>query len=88
MGGSLSNFEDMPQPTAITPEEKLSRTFAEELFTREDQVEIVSENEPKLNKSQANMLEEIYQAVLGNNIDKSFVVNSPVDMVKPLHSLC
>jgi ATP-dependent DNA helicase PIF1 len=77
MGGSLSNFEEMPQPTAITPEEKLSRAFAEEQFNREDQVEIVSRNEPKLNKSQANMLEEIYQAVLGNNIDKSFVVNSP-----------
>ena len=51
MGVSLSNFDEMPQPTAITPEEKLSRTFAELLFSREDQVEIVSGKEPKLNKS-------------------------------------
>jgi ATP-dependent DNA helicase PIF1 len=77
MGGSLSNFEEMPQPTAISPEEKLSRTFAEELFSKEDQRQIVSENEPKLNKSQTSMVEEVYQAVHGNNIVKSFVVNSP-----------
>ena len=77
MGGSLSNFVEMPQPVAISPEAKLSRTFAEELFNKEDQIKIVSENEPLLNKSQAIMLEDIYQAVLGNNIEKSFVVNSP-----------
>ena len=77
MGGSLSNFEEMPQPAAISPEEKLSRTFAEELFSTEDQRKIVSENEPKLNKSQAIMVEDIYQAICGSNVDKSFVVNSP-----------
>ena len=77
MGGSLSNFAEMPQPAATSPEDKLSRTFAEELFNKEDQIKIVSENEPLLNKSQANMVEEIYQAVLENTIDKSFVVNSP-----------
>ena len=67
----------MPQPSAISPEEKLSRTFAEELFSTEDQRKIVTENEPKLNKSQQNMVEDIYQAVHGNNTEKSFVVNSP-----------
>ena len=67
----------MPQPSAISPEEKLSRTFAEELFSTEDQRKIVTQNEPKLNKSQQNMVEDIYQAVHGNNTEKSFVVNTP-----------
>ena len=77
MGGSLSNFEEMPQPSEISPEEKLSRTFSEELFSTEDQKKIVTEDEPKLNKSQQNMVEDIYQAVHGNNTEKTFVVNSP-----------
>ena len=32
MGGSLSSFEEMPQPVELTPQEKLARTFAEEYF--------------------------------------------------------
>ena len=77
MGGSLSDFQDMPQPRTLSPEERLSRTFSEEEFNREEQMNIVERDQPKLNTSQANMLEEVYEAVQGNNVDKLFVVNSP-----------
>ena len=77
MGGKLSDFQDMPQPRTLSPEERLSRTFSEEQFSREDQLNIVERDQPMLNTSQATMLEEIYEAVEGNNADKLFVVNSP-----------
>ena len=77
MGGSLSNFEEMPKPVAMSLEEKLSRTFEEEQYKREDQMEIVARDQPKLNCSQGTMLEEIYQAVQGTNSEKMFIVTSP-----------
>ena len=77
MGGSLSTFKEMPQPEAISAEERLARTFADELFSKDVQLEIVAKLQPSLNNSQAVMLEEIYEAVVGENPQKLFVVNSP-----------
>ena len=77
MGGSLSRFQEMPQPTPIPSEEKTAKTFAEEIFCREDQLKAVEMNQPKLNTGQAEMLEEIYKAVLGDNPQKLFIVKSP-----------
>ena len=67
----------MPQPEEVSAEERLARTLAEELFSREEQMETVERLQPKLNDSQAMMLEEIHQAVVGENSQKLFVVNSP-----------
>ena len=54
---------DMPQPRELTPEERLRRTFAEENFSRLEMAEIVEDLTPKLNVGQAQLFEDLYQAV-------------------------
>jgi hypothetical protein len=77
MGGSLSSLKEMPQPLELTPEEKLARTFAEEYFEPHYMSQIVSNLKPDLNVGQANLCEELYQAVHGEGDNKAFVVSSP-----------
>ena len=77
MGGSLSSFEEMPQPVELTPQEKLARTFAEEYFDTNTMSQIVSKLKPDLNVGQANLCEELYQAVHGEGDTKAFVISSP-----------
>ena len=63
MGGSLASHQGMPQPTEMTPQQMLARTFSEETFSREEMSSIVDTLAPKLNATQAKLCEEIYQAV-------------------------
>ena len=77
MGGSLSNFEEMPQPVELTPEQQLARTFAEEYFDPNSMSQILSKLKPELNDGQSNLCEEIYQSVHGEGSKKAFVVSSP-----------
>ena len=63
MGGSLSEHSEMPQPRELSPEEKLRRTFAEENFSRIEMHEIVDSLAHKLNAGQAQLCEDLYQAV-------------------------
>ena len=41
MGGSLADHKEMPQPVQMAPEERLSRTFAEKYFPRDEMMSIV-----------------------------------------------
>ena len=77
MGGSLSSFKEMPQPKEISAEERLARTFAEEYFDRNDMSDLVGKLKPHLNAGQANLCEELYQAVHGEGNKKAFIVSSP-----------
>ena len=77
MGGALSNFQEMPQPKEITPEERLARTFAEEYFDPGTMSKIVASLKPNLNDCQAHLCEKIYQAVHGVSETKAFIVSSP-----------
>ena len=63
MGGSLSEHSEMPQPRELSPEEKLRRTFTEENFSRIEMHEIVDSLAHKLNAGQAQLCEDLYQAV-------------------------
>ena len=77
MGGSLSAFPEMPQPVYIAESARLAKTFAEEMFCKDNQIKFAELNQPLLNNGQAIMLEEMYQAVHGSDPQKLFIVKSP-----------
>ena len=77
MGTSLSAFQEMPQPKELTQDEKLARTFADEYFDHSTMRSIVEKLQPNLNVGQANLCEELYQAVHGEGNSKAFIVSSP-----------
>ena len=80
MGGSLTDHTDMPQPRELSAEERLRRTFAEENFSRSEMIDIVERLMPNLNAGQAQICEDIYQAVHHSNITQQ---NNELSAVLP-----
>ena len=80
MGGSITDFKDMPQPVALTEEEKAARVIQDELYDTSKQNEFVQIWMPLLNPEQSLLCEEIYSAVhspMGSNCQKIHILNSP-----------
>ena len=80
MGGSLSDFEDMPQPVELSMEEKEARVIQEEMFDMSKQDDFVQTWVPLLNLAQSKIFEEIYSAVhssVDSKCNKVHILNSP-----------
>ena len=85
MGGSLSDFPDMPHPPPLTEAEKTAMIFREEMFDRAKQAQIVTNLQPLLNQEQAKLCEDIYQAVHAGKDEKvkrEFILNAPAGFGK------
>ena len=80
MGSRLSNHNDMPQPTPLTEQEKLTQIFRSEKFNITQQEEIVQLLAPKLNDEQMALFEAVYLAVhtpKEEAITRQFILNAP-----------
>ena len=80
MGGSITDFKDMPQPVALTEEEKEARVIQDELFDSVKQDDFVQIWMPLLNPEQSLLCEEIYTAVhssTDSKCQKIHILNSP-----------
>ena len=80
MGGSITDFKDMPQPVALTEEEKEARVIQDELYDSAKQDDFVQIWMPLLNPEQSLLCEEIYTAVhssTDSNCQKIHILNSP-----------
>lgn len=79
-GGSLSNYNDMPQPIELPEEGKLTKLFRSERFNKVEQRKIVQLLRPKMNNAQMELCEAICQAGHApkeDKIMKQFILNSP-----------
>ena len=63
MGGSITDFKDMPQPVALSEEEKEARIIQDELYKTSKQNAFLQIWMPLLNSTQSNICEEVYMAV-------------------------
>ena len=82
MGSSLSNHNDMPQPTPLTEQEKLTQIFRSENFNITQQEQLLA---PKLNVEEMELYEAVYQAVHApkeDPITRQFIVNAPAGFGK------
>lgn len=70
MGGSLSNYNDIPQPTELTEEEKLTKLFRSERFNTEEQRKPLQLLSPNLNNAQMELCEVIHQTIHAPKEDK------------------
>ena len=80
MGGSITDFKDMPQPIALTEEEKEARVIQDELYDTSKQDDFVQIWMPLLNPEQSLLCEEIYTAVHSpkdSKCQKIHILNSP-----------
>ena len=62
MGGSLSDFRDMPQPVALSEEEKEARVIQDELYDTSKQNNFLQIWMPLLKPEQSSLCEEIFLA--------------------------
>ena len=78
-GGSRSglNLNWIFNQVLLEIDDQLARTFAEEYFDSDTMSQIVEDLEPDLNVGQAELCEELYQAVHGVGELKVFIVSSP-----------
>ena len=80
MGGSIKDFPDMPQPVALSEEERQARLIQEEHYDISQPVNIVNTMTPLMNTEQSTLCESIYEAVHSSSdakIRKMFVLNAP-----------
>ena len=80
MGGSLADFQDMPQPVALSEEEKEARVIQDELYDTFKQNVFLQAWMPLLNTAQCSLFEEIYLAVhssTDSDCQKIHILNSP-----------
>ena len=80
MGGSIKDFPDMPQPVALTEEEREARLIQEEHYDVSKQMEFLNTVTPLLNAEQATLCDSIYKAVHSTPDEKRrklFILNSP-----------
>ena len=80
MGGSIKDFPDMPQPVALSEEERQARLIQEEHYDISQPVNIVNTMTPLMNTEQSTLCESIYEAVHSSSdaeIRKMFILNSP-----------
>ena len=80
MGGSLKDFPDMPQPSALTEEERVARLIEEEHYDIDQQVNFLNIVTPLLNIEQSTLCASIYEAVHSSpdvDIRKMLILNSP-----------
>ena len=80
MGGSLRDFEDLPQPAELSQEEKEARVIRDEMFNISKQETFVKTWRPLLNDGQLRIYEEVLSAIyspIGSKCDKIHILNSP-----------
>jgi hypothetical protein len=80
MGGSLSDFRDMPQPVALSEEEKQARVIQDELYDTSKQNNFLQIWMPLLNPEQSSLCEEIFLAVhspIDSKCQRIHILNSP-----------
>ena len=80
MGCSITDFKDMPQPVALSEEEKEARIIQDELYKTSKQNAFVQIWMPLLNTTQSNICEEVYKAVHSSADEMSpkiHIINSP-----------
>ena len=80
MGGSLREFEDLPQPTELSQEEKEARVIQDEMYDISKQDNFVKTWKPLLNDGQLKIFEEVLSAVyspIGSKCVKIHILNSP-----------
>ena len=80
MGGSIKDFPDMPQPVALTEEEREARIIQEEHYDISQQMDFLDTMIPLLTTEQSTLCDNIYEAVHSSpdkKIRKLFILNSP-----------
>ena len=80
MGGSITEFNELPQPVPLSMEEKEAQVFQEEIYEASRQENIVKTWGPLLNSGQRKFYEEIYYAVHASsdsNCKRIHILNAP-----------
>ena len=80
MGGSLSKYNDMPQPRQLTEQEKLTKVYRSETFNKDEQIQIVQLLSPQMNNKQLEICQAVYKAAHAQKDEKiarQFILNSP-----------
>jgi hypothetical protein len=80
MGGSIKDFPDMPQPVALTEEEREARIIQEEHYDISQQMDFLDTMIPLLTTEQSTLCDNIYEAVHSSpdkKVRKLFILNSP-----------
>jgi hypothetical protein len=80
MGGSITDFKDMPQPVSLSEEEKAARVIQDEMYDPSKQNDYLECWMPMLNPGQSSLFEELYLAVhssIDSDCQKIQILNSP-----------